>query len=90
MSDSNPVPIQVLRRHTYVESEANQQSEGTRAWNLASALYYKSGRIPWRPSALGAGTCFVGITFHHLRKGAAVLSMRVSLRPLPTTLNPSP
>jgi hypothetical protein len=68
MSDSNPVPIQVLRRHTYVESEANQQSEGTRAWNLASALYYKSGRIPWRPSGLGAGTCFVGTTFHHLRK----------------------
>jgi hypothetical protein len=67
MSDSNPVPIQVLRRHTYIESEA-KQSEGTRAWNLGSALYYKSGRIPWRPNGLSSETCFVGISFHHLRR----------------------
>jgi hypothetical protein len=68
MSDKNPVPIQVMRRHTYVETEADQQSEATRAWNLASAIYYKSGRIPWRPSGLSRDTCFVGISFHHLKR----------------------
>lgn len=67
MTERNPVPIQVLRRHTYVDAEA-KQSEGTRAWNLAVSLYYKSGRIPWRPSALPANTCFIGISFHHLKR----------------------
>ena len=69
MSDSNPIPIQVIRRHTYVEADA-KQSEATRAWNLAVSLYYKSGRIPWRPTGLPADTCFVGISFHHLKRRA--------------------
>jgi hypothetical protein len=68
-TDKNAVPIQVLRRHTYIETEA-KQSEGTRAWNLGVSLYYKSGRIPWRPSGLPAETCFVGISFHHLKRRA--------------------
>jgi len=69
MCDSNPIPIQVVRRHTYVEAEA-KQSEATRAWNLGTSLYYKSGRIPWRPSGLPNDTCFIGISFHHLRRRA--------------------
>jgi hypothetical protein len=79
MSGSNPVPLQVIRRHTYVESEANLQSEATRAWNLGSALYYKSGRIPWRPKGLSAETCFVGISFHHLRpRGGGIVYASVA------------
>lgn len=69
MCDSNPIPIQVIRRHTYVDAEA-KQSEATRAWNLATSLYYKSGRIPWRPAGLPNDTCFVGISFHHLKRRA--------------------
>jgi hypothetical protein len=69
MTHTNPIPTQVLRRRTYVESEATQ-SEATRAWNLAVSLYYKSGRIPWRPSGLPIDTCFVGIAFHHLKRRA--------------------
>lgn len=67
MSHKNAIPIQVLRRHTYIEAEATQ-SEATRAWNLATSLYYKSGRIPWRPSGLVQNTCFVGVSFHHLKR----------------------
>lgn len=63
----NPVPLQVLTRQTYIGEEA-KQSEATRAWNLATALYYKSGRIPWRPSGLTKSTCFVGLSFHHLKR----------------------
>jgi hypothetical protein len=67
MSKPNAVPTQVLRRHTYVEEEATQ-SAATRAWNLAVSLYYKAGNIPWRPSDLTPDTCFVGISFHHLKR----------------------
>jgi hypothetical protein len=29
---------------------------------------YKAGGVPWRPSNLPDGVCFVGVSFHHLRK----------------------
>lgn len=67
MNLPNAVPLQVIRRHTYVSAEA-KQSDATRAWNLGLALYYKSGNIPWRPSGLTKETCFVGISFHHLKR----------------------
>jgi hypothetical protein len=67
MNHQNPVPIQVLRRQTYISSEA-LQSDATRAWNLSVSLYYKSGHIPWRPYGLIPGSCFVGISFHHLKR----------------------
>jgi hypothetical protein len=37
-------------------------------WNFATALYYKSGGMPWRPSDLPDGVCFVDVSFHHLKK----------------------
>lgn len=67
MNHINPVPIQIVRRRTYIESEATQ-SEATRAWNLAVSLYFKSGRIPWRPAGFPTSTCFIGISFHHLKR----------------------
>ena len=67
MNLHNAVPLQVMRRHTYVSEEA-KQSDSTRAWNLSLALYYKAGNIPWRPAGLTKDTCFVGISFHHLKR----------------------
>jgi hypothetical protein len=67
MNHKNAIPIQVLRKKTYVGGEG-QQSDATRAWNLAVSLYYKSGHIPWRPARLGRDTCFVGVSFHHLKR----------------------
>ncbi|HZS48850.1 MAG TPA: hypothetical protein VFC63_27505 [Blastocatellia bacterium] len=63
----NPVPLQVVRRQTYMSDEA-KQSDATRAWNLAVAIYYKAGNIPWRPADLTKSTCFVGLSFHHLKR----------------------
>lgn len=63
----NCVPLQIIRRHTFVNEEATQ-SKATRAWNLGTALYYKSGHIPWQPHGLPADTCFVGVSFHHLKR----------------------
>lgn len=67
MMEHNALPIQVLRRQTYVTEDA-KQSDATRAWNLSVALYYKAGNIPWRPSSLMKDVCFVGVSFHHLKR----------------------
>jgi hypothetical protein len=69
------IPIQLILPSTYDESKARKQNragtprplqdEATHAWNIFSALYYKSGGTPWRlvrnPAQLSA--CFVGISF---------------------------
>ncbi len=67
MLAQNCVPLQIIRRHTFVNEEATQ-SKATRAWHLGTALYYKSGNIPWQPHGLPADTCFVGVSFHHLKR----------------------
>jgi hypothetical protein len=60
-------PLQIIRRHTYEENSA-KQNDATKAWNISVALAYKAGEIPWQPTTLTAGTCFVGISFHHLKR----------------------
>lgn len=67
MLERNCVPLQIIRRQLFVNEEA-KQSKATRAWNLGTALYYKSGNIPWQPHGLAADTCFVGVSFHHLKR----------------------
>lgn len=34
-----------------------------RAWNLATALYYKAGGRPWRLAGARPGVCYIGMTF---------------------------
>ncbi len=63
----NAVPTQIIREHTYTETPKAQGS-ATKAWNFGTALYYKSTRIPWRPAALAPGACYVGVSFHHLKR----------------------
>jgi hypothetical protein len=68
MTHQNPVPVQVLRRETYTRPDDEGQSLATRAWNLSISLCYKAGHEPWRPAGLPANTCFIGISFHHLKR----------------------
>jgi hypothetical protein len=67
-------PLQLIRRTTWDptfrpddKDTRATQDEATRAWNLHTALYYKSGGVPWRlprdPAALTS--CFVGISFYN-------------------------
>jgi hypothetical protein len=74
----NAVPTQVVRLQTY-DPAYEVQSEATRAWNLSVALLYKAGAIPWRPASLDNETCFVGVSFHHLkRRGGSLLYASVA------------
>lgn len=68
MTHQNPVPVQVVRGETFMRPDNEGQSNATRAWNLATSLYYKAGNEPWRPADLPADTCFIGISFHHLKR----------------------
>lgn len=60
------MPIQIGTTNLFLDSDANQDP-ATRAWNVSVALFYKAGGIPWRLKTYGPETCFVGISFHHLR-----------------------
>lgn len=68
MEHPNPIPLQVIRRDTVKRADDKGQSYATRAWHLGVSLLYKSGHTPWRPTALPANSCFVGISFHHLKR----------------------
>lgn len=68
MMHPNPVPVQVIRPDTFLRPDDQGHSHATRAWNLATSLFYKSGHEPWRPAELPANTCFIGISFHHLKR----------------------
>jgi hypothetical protein len=68
MGHPNPVPLQVLRRDTVERAADKGQSHATRAWNLAVSIYYKAGGLPWRPADLPENVCFVGVSFHHLKR----------------------
>jgi hypothetical protein len=60
------MPIQIASDNVFVDSESNQDP-ATRAWNMSVALYYKAGGIPWRLRLEGPQTCFVGVSFHHMK-----------------------
>ncbi|MDD4616411.1 MAG: hypothetical protein PHW76_04740 [Alphaproteobacteria bacterium] len=68
MLHDEAVPIQFLRRDTIDRPDDRGQSCATRAWNIATSLYYKARGIPWRPVDLPKNVCFVGVSFHHMKK----------------------
>ena len=62
------LPTQILLQRT-TEAAPNSKDVDHRskcAWNFFTGLYYKSGGIPWMPSGLSGGTCYVGISFHQM------------------------
>lgn len=60
------LPIQLVTE-SLLSDGARNQDPATRAWNFSVGLYYKAGGVPWRLPPNGPDTCFVGISFHHLR-----------------------
>jgi len=64
------IPIQLLTPALFTEGTPRQQDPATRAWNLAVGLFYKAGGLPWRLQPIHEHTCYVGVSFHHLRTQA--------------------
>ncbi|WP_126245883.1 argonaute/piwi family protein [Chitinophaga rhizosphaerae] len=60
------IPIQIGTNRLFEDRKDNQDA-ATRAWHFSVAMYYKAGGIPWRMKSDSPDTCFVGITFHHLK-----------------------
>jgi hypothetical protein len=60
------LPIQIVTEYLW-EDRRDNEDPATRGWNLAVALFYKAGGIPWRADMRVDDACFVGISFHHLR-----------------------
>ena len=70
-------PLQLLRSTTWDPSRQTAkresrrspslQDEATRAWNLHTALYYKSGGVPWRLRRYSSDldSLYVGVSFFH-------------------------
>jgi hypothetical protein len=63
------MPIQIIRETTLRLSDENTFGQrgltylSDRAWNLATAVLYKSGKKPWKLSGVREGVCYVGIAF---------------------------
>ena len=60
------LPIQIGTNRLFSDGRDNQDT-ATRAWHFSVAIYYKAGGIPWRLKSDSIDTCFVGITFHHVK-----------------------
>jgi hypothetical protein len=75
------IPIQLIRENTLrgnPEGTGSTQDDATTAWNLCTALYYKSSnnKIPWKVSSATSKplTCYVGISFYRSRDKTIVYS----------------
>lgn len=62
------LPTQILlQRTTEAAIDSKRVDHRSKcAWNFFTGLYYKSGGVPWVPSGLNAGSCYVGISFHRV------------------------
>ena len=70
-------PLQLVREKTIqiTKQVGDQQDPATKAWNFATALYYKGNRtIPWRlvEESDKPRSCYIGIGFYKSRDGETV------------------
>jgi len=63
-------PIQIVRESTLRLTPGKAQFGmrqltplSDRAWNIATAFYYKAGRKPWKLGGVRDGVCYVGVSF---------------------------
>ena len=58
--------IQLAHNKLFLDKDGGDDP-ATKAWDVCTGCFYKAGGIPWRLSEGTPYTCFVGISFHHLR-----------------------
>jgi hypothetical protein len=60
-------PTQILQETTTrltQDTARKLDHESLVAWNLFTGLYFKVDGLPWGPTGLPPGTCFVGVSFY--------------------------
>lgn len=77
-------PIQIGTDNLFLDSDGNE-NPASRAWNVSLALFYKAGGLPWRLKTPAPETCFVGVSFHHLRTRQRNLVFSSLAQAFPTT-----
>jgi len=70
------IPTQLLRQPTMEGKDRDNPSKI--AWNFFTGLYFKAGGIPWGPTGLSPGTCYIGISFYR-PLGSVFSQMETSL-----------
>ena len=70
------VPIQIIWEDVLSGKRTSLRDKATRAWNFATALYFKAGGVPWRGHGLESDTCYIGITFYQSENSAGKTVMR--------------
>ncbi|MEY2502281.1 MAG: hypothetical protein QOI07_2615 [Verrucomicrobiota bacterium] len=73
---SNEIPTQVVRESTVAFRDFRRSNgklqwdlsvlESQIAWNLSSAVFYKTGGRPWKLGAARKGVCYLGVVFKQL------------------------
>lgn len=70
------IPTQLLRQSVMEGRDKDHPSKI--AWNFFTGMYFKAGGVPWGPTGLQSGTCYVGISFYR-PLGSAASKMQTSL-----------
>jgi hypothetical protein len=70
------VPIQIIWEDVLSGKRASLQDKATRAWNFATALYFKCGGVPWRGHGLEKDACYIGVTFYQSENAEGKAVMR--------------
>jgi hypothetical protein len=65
MSSGVRIPIQLLKPATIDPDDKTTQNAATKAWNICTGIYYKSGKHPWILDEIDPKTCYLGVSFYH-------------------------
>jgi hypothetical protein len=72
-------PTQILLDSTtrLTESKRDLDHPSVVAWNLFTGLYFKIDGLPWGPTGLPSGSCFIGISFFRPLRESSTLRTSV-------------
>ena len=48
---------------SYKQIDKEEQAKTAKAWNIASAIYYKLGGLPWKMGEVRQGVCYLGLVY---------------------------
>ena len=71
---AHEMPVQIVRESTLdITDQVRNGEKGTnplsdRLWNLATALFYKCGRKPWKTPWAREGVCYVGMAYRRTER----------------------